>query len=260
MALRDQPYLPLYIQDFLTDEKLNECTAHATGVYIRLMCLMHKSEQYGTILLKQKDKQNNNQIKNFALKIAKSMPYSPDDIYSALAELLDEKVIQIEGDLLLQKRMVRDNEISIKRSETGSKGGKKTQEKYHKSLSEFAKAKNKANTENENEYENEIENITDNIDKYRLVDFEKFWAKMPNKVSKKKCWDKWKKLNGEQIDKILETVDRWIAYKPFESYTHPHPLTYLNQERWNDELPSKIAKLTTDDHYAHSRNILKTAQ
>ena len=43
MALRDQPYLPLYVQDFLTDEKLAECSAMATGVYIRLMCIMHKS-------------------------------------------------------------------------------------------------------------------------------------------------------------------------------------------------------------------------
>ena len=57
MALRDQPYLPLYVQDFLTDEKLIECSASATGVYIRVMCIMHKSDPYGMILLKQKDKQ-----------------------------------------------------------------------------------------------------------------------------------------------------------------------------------------------------------
>ena len=58
MALRNQPYFPLYVQDFMTDEKLNECSAKANGIYIRLMCIMHKSEEYGTILLKQKYKQN----------------------------------------------------------------------------------------------------------------------------------------------------------------------------------------------------------
>jgi hypothetical protein len=66
MALRDQPYIPLYIQDFLTDEKLIECSAQATGVYVRLMCIMHKSEDYGKILLRQKDKQKPKQIENFA--------------------------------------------------------------------------------------------------------------------------------------------------------------------------------------------------
>ena len=46
MALRDQPYLPLYIHDIMVDEKLNECCAATHGIYIKgLMCLMHKSNQ-----------------------------------------------------------------------------------------------------------------------------------------------------------------------------------------------------------------------
>lgn len=146
MALRDQPYLPLYIQDFLTDEKLSECSAASTGVYVRLMCLMHKSEQYGKILLKQKHKQTGKQIEDFASLFAKSMPYDSACIIAALTELLEEKVIKIEGDYLVQKRMVRDNEISLKRSESGSKGGNKTQETNKK----FALPKVEANTENEN--------------------------------------------------------------------------------------------------------------
>ena len=133
MALRNQPYLPLYIQDFLTDEKLNECSALATGIYIKLMCLMHKSEQYGTILLKQKDKQTDKQIKNFALKLVKHLPWTVNIIESGLTELINEDVIKINNDKLEQKRMIHDNDISIKRSISGSIGGKKTQE--------FAKAK-----------------------------------------------------------------------------------------------------------------------
>jgi len=55
MALRDQPYLPLYVQDIMTDEKLNECSAASHGIYIKgIMCLMHKSETYGKIMLKHK--------------------------------------------------------------------------------------------------------------------------------------------------------------------------------------------------------------
>lgn len=143
MALRDQPYLPLYVQDFLTDEKLIECSASATGVYIRVMCIMHKSDPYGMILLKQKDKQSENICLNFAYKLARHLPYSIDEISAGIDELVNEGVLIIENNKLIQKRMVRDNEISDKRAMAGKIGGIKTQK--------FAKAKVKANSENENE-------------------------------------------------------------------------------------------------------------
>lgn len=154
MARRDQPYLPLYVQDFLTDERLAECSAQSTGVYIRLMCLMHKSEEYGKILLKQKDKQTTEQILNFASKLAKQMPYSDKVVEDSLRELVEESVLKIEGDFLVQKRMVKDNEISINRSLSGKTGGETTQKKL-KQDDEFAKASAKAKLQANSEYETE---------------------------------------------------------------------------------------------------------
>jgi len=129
MALRDQPYFPLYVQDFLTDEKLNECSAESTGVYIKILCIMHKSNPYGTILLKQKDKQDENICFNFANKLVKHLPYSVLVIERSLKELVDEDVLQLNGDGLTQKRMIKDYNISLKRSEAGKIGGIKTQSK-----------------------------------------------------------------------------------------------------------------------------------
>ena len=125
MALREQPYIPLYVQDFLTDEKLNECSAESTGVYIRIMCLMHKSKEYGTILLKQNCKQDENVCLNFANKLVKHLPYSVGVIFGALEELLEYDVLQLKGDILSQKRMVIDNQLSLIRSKAGKKGGKR---------------------------------------------------------------------------------------------------------------------------------------
>ena len=118
MPIRNQPYLPLYVQDFQTDEKLIECSAQATGVYIRLMCLLHKSEQYGKILLKQKYKQSTDQILNFASQVAKNFPYDFAVVESSLRELISEKVIYIEGDILFQKRRIRKNAVFIDKSFT----------------------------------------------------------------------------------------------------------------------------------------------
>lgn len=126
MALRNSPYLPLYVQDFLTDEKLVDCSASANGVYIRLMCILHKSEPYGKILLKQKYKQNESMCLNFASMLVRQMPYSMSEIHDGLEELLDNKIIEIDGDYLFQKRMVKDGEISEKRAAAGKKGGEKT--------------------------------------------------------------------------------------------------------------------------------------
>ena len=148
MALRNQPYIPLYVQDFLTDEKLIECSAEATGVYIRLMCIMHKSAEYGTILLKQKYEMPSKQVEGFACKLAKHMPYTVTVIHKGLHELIDEGVLVIEGSKLLQRRMIHDNDISNKRSKAGHKGGITTQ-----FASSFAQAKVQANSEDE--YEDE---------------------------------------------------------------------------------------------------------
>lgn len=171
MALRDQPYLPLYVQDFLTDEKLNECSAESTGVYIRLMCIMHKSEEYGTILLKQKDKQTPEQILNFAKKLARQMPYDELTICRALQELFDEGVVSIKGDKLFQKRMVKDSKLSDIRAKAGKKGNsaKQSKEALKEETARFAaanppaniSAKPPANPEIEIESENEIEVVND---------------------------------------------------------------------------------------------------
>lgn len=168
MALKGQPYIPLYVQDFMTDEKLIECSAAANGVYIRIMCILHKSDDYGCILLKQKDKQTDNTITNFALKFLKQMPYDLQTIEDALKELVEEKVLLIEDDLLYQKRMRRDGIISETRSKSGKKGIKAKLEKNN-FVNNFAKAKTatnvKQNTENEIEVviENEIDNKEINI-------------------------------------------------------------------------------------------------
>ena len=178
------PYLPLYVQDFLTDEKLIECSAESTGVYIRLLCIMHKSHEYGKILLKQKDKQNPKQneskILDFAFKLAKQMPWDLDVIVRGLTELAAEGVITIDGDTLFQKRMVKDGKISEIRSNAGKKGGKSSKTGPPKQpapspsagfastfASDFAQAKTQANSEIEieNEIDTEDKEIEEGNDK-----------------------------------------------------------------------------------------------
>lgn len=161
MALRDQPYLPLYVQDYLTDEKLNLCSASSQGIYIKILCIMHKSDEYGCVLLRQKDKQSTKQtdkqkpskLLEFATKLAKLLPFEKSELSEAIEELVDEGVLQLSGDVLSQKRMIKDAALSIKRSEAGRKGGEANTKASGQAKHQ---AKHQANTE----YESESDNVS----------------------------------------------------------------------------------------------------
>lgn len=160
MALTDQPYLPLFVDDWMNNNKLKLCSPAAHGVMIAIMCLMHKEPTYGKILLKQKFKQTDKQISNFALQVAKQTAFDLLDIEPALTELLDEQVLVIEDDFLVCKRMVKDAQISASRAKSGGNGGKKTQQKNKQFASDFAQANNQAKEEANTGIETETVNGT----------------------------------------------------------------------------------------------------
>jgi hypothetical protein len=66
--------------------------------------------------------------------------------------------------------------------------------------------------------------------------FNEFWSVYPNKVGKKTCEAKYKKISEPERQKIKDTIQKFISHKPFDSYTHPNPETYINQKRWEDEI------------------------
>lgn len=145
MALPDQPYLPFYVNQWLSNTKLKECSPAAHGLMINFMALAHKEKDYGMILLKQKYKQSDKQILNFALQFAKQLSFSFAQIEEPLQELISENVLKIEGDFLICERMVKDAQTSAVRALVGKKGGKKTQKKNKEFALRFALAKNEAN-------------------------------------------------------------------------------------------------------------------
>lgn len=96
----------------------------------------------------------------------------------------------------------------------------------------------------------------DNINKVNIIKdmaFQTFWEKYPRKVSKKSAWKAWQKINftdevGGKIMKGLEAAcesEQWV--KDDGRYI-PHPATWLNGERWEDEVvPSKNKKSSKYD-------------
>lgn len=126
---------------------------------------------------------------------------------------------QFERDDVKYKKTVERNTIN------GSKPKKplapsRTQSKPKKPLA----ADNKNDNKNDNDKDNS---------------FILFWNLYNKKVGdKEKCLLKWKKLGSLDKAKIMETLPTFlktITDKKFQ----PHPDTYLNNKRWQDELDIK---------------------
>jgi len=67
-------------------------------------------------------------------------------------------------------------------------------------------------------------------------DFEKFWKAYPKKVGKKKVQDKFD-ANNFPIDLIIKNLELQKKSEQWQNQQYiPNPETYLNQERWTDEV------------------------
>lgn len=72
-----------------------------------------------------------------------------------------------------------------------------------------------------------------------MNNFDKFWTLYPRKVAKRAARERWLKLivgNG-LFEEIIEGLERQLPYwKTVESQYIPYPASWLNGERWTDEV------------------------
>ena len=72
-------------------------------------------------------------------------------------------------------------------------------------------------------------------------DFEIFWQEYPKKISKKKASEKFLKLKCALLPIILEALKKQKASPAWQENGGqfvPHPATWLNGERWTDDVQS----------------------
>lgn len=171
MSLRKQPFLKFYVRDWIGSTKLKRCSATAHGIMINVMANMHMEETYGVILLEQNTKQNNKQnltmFERAVNILCKFLTFDREEVEAGLKELVSNRVLYVENESIICHRMVKDNDISEKRANSGALGGATSMELK----TEFAQANTKANTkakkkqksesesESANEYENEVKEV-----------------------------------------------------------------------------------------------------
>ena len=71
-------------------------------------------------------------------------------------------------------------------------------------------------------------------------DFELFWKEYPEKIGKGKAYDSWKKLSTDEKSKSMINIKLQVENNHFRNKSGvdyiPHPTTWLNQKRWEDEI------------------------
>ena len=98
--------------------------------------------------------------------------------------------------------------------------------------------------------ETETETITETINrtktKAEILDakFEDWWLWYDYKISKDKAKKSWNKLNEQEKDLALQSVQAYVESTPDKSF-RKHPTTYLNQKSFNDEIITRNNNNTT---------------
>lgn len=143
--------------------------------------------------------------------------------------IVDDKII-IE---FLDEQLNEFQETSVKRSEAANKRWK-NKGKNANALQDTSKS----NAIREDKRKEDKIKKENNIHSAELVEFsfDDFWSIYPNKTNKKKAKEKFNKLTKGQKEKIEQHLPIFINNPPFKDYTYPHAVTYLNQERFNDEI------------------------
>lgn len=87
--------------------------------------------------------------------------------------------------------------------------------------------------------------------------FESFWEVYPKKVGKKNCEKKWKARNLDSLgEKIIQDVkDRIQSDSKWKEGYIPNPETYINGDRWEDEISSKQEQPGDDVPWMYQRRI-----
>ena len=75
------------------------------------------------------------------------------------------------------------------------------------------------------------------------VSFDSFWSSYPRRVSRSAAMKAWIKVDPSQHEKIIQAIEhhkKSEQWKKDDGKFIPHPATWINQRRWEDELqPAK---------------------
>jgi len=238
MASKDPAFL-FYSKDWI--EGTAELSPSEKGVYIDLLCYQHQKSDLPSDLhrLCRLVRLSYDEFLVIWNVISDKFFIDGERMFNIkLSEVMSErslkgkknKIIGIFASLLRKSDLSKKDYSEVRSSFKADDFMQIDSERLTERLTEWyeLRLKSIANA-NANEDANENEN---NIN----IEFDVFWNLYNKKVGdKKKCSDKWNKLKDDDRQKIIDTLPAFIS-KIKDKQFQPFPETYLNQNRWNDDI------------------------
>ena len=164
--------------------------------------------------------------------------------------LLNNQIIEVNrGEIVFsQRNFAKRNNMSRQRLRTFLKKLEKTNMIRLKSNPDITHAViigystyNDFKSNQKKPVNNPIKRSKEGKNKESNKDFDLFWEHYPKKVGKKKVQDKFNS-NNYPIDLIIKNIELQKKSDQWQNQQYiPNPETYLNQERWTDEVVLPVA-------------------
>lgn len=235
--MNKDPAFLFYSSDFLVG--VSDLTMEERGQYITLICLQHQKGHLSK--------------RNIDIAIPNVSQY-----------VLDKFKIDEEGNyynVRTEEEIEKRQRYLDSRQANGAKGGrpKKTTENHMLSKEKPYGKPTENHSENEIEIKiintnihNSIHNSTDSIGSIYNKCFNEFWEKYPKKVAKKYAFDCYVKIEmtEELHQMMLSAIEKQKKLPEWGDVRYiPHPSTWLNQRRWEDEVQEPETSFDADDFF-----------
>lgn len=87
--------------------------------------------------------------------------------------------------------------------------------------------------------------------------FDEFWDLYPNKKDKKKAREKFSKLSADKRQLAIDGISRLMKSEQWMRWFIPLPTTYLNGERWEDEVGDSSSSLAKNQALERERSHIR---
>lgn len=151
---------------------------------------------------------------------ARNFFYIHDDMLLKYLTTSDVKIKPLETEKL-NHSINKNKEIKIKKENTPyiPQGGVEVIETLFEEQSKVSKRKERKTLGGEN-----------------LAKFEKFYELYGKKIGRTKAEESWMKLTEKEVETVLSVVETWVKVMVKDKQFQPHPATWLNGKRFNDDL------------------------
>lgn len=146
--------------------------------------------------------------------------------------------------LQLKRDLIKWEDTRSKRSKAGTISAEKRKQQNEHMLTHVESVEHNSTNPTVIVKDNVNVNVKDKIKE--IYSFDEFWSTYGRSIGKKNCKAKFEKLSDEVKLKIKEVLPLYVQSTPQVIY-RKHPLTWLNNECWNDEIELKFEGVSVSD-------------